>query len=206
MRAGVILAGGRSTRFGEADKAVAELAGTPMIRRVADRLASVVDEVVVNGRSEQREAIEAALEGLAAPPTYAADPEPDQGPLFGIRTGLAAADADCAAVVACDMPFVEPALVEFLFDRVTDHDAAVPRIGDGWYQTTQAVYRTRPMIAACDAARDRGEGRIVAAFDDLDVREVSEAEVLEHGPLETFDNINTPEEFQDAVHRLSEAG
>jgi molybdopterin-guanine dinucleotide biosynthesis protein A len=205
MRAGVILAGGRSTRFGEADKAVADLAGTPMIRRVADRLVTVIDEVVVNGRSDQREAIKAALEGLAAPTTYAADPDPDQGPLFGIRTGLAAADAETAAVVACDMPFVEPELVEFLFDRVADHDAAVPRVGDGWYQTTQAIYRTQPMISACDAARDRGEGRIVAAFDDLDVHEVSEAEVLEHAPLGTFDNINTRAEFRDATDRLSES-
>ena len=48
MRASLVLAGGRSTRFGDSDKAVAELAGTPMIRRVVDRVAGVVSEVVIN--------------------------------------------------------------------------------------------------------------------------------------------------------------
>ena len=41
MTTGAIVAGGRSTRFGDRDKAVAELAGVPMIRRVADRLPRV---------------------------------------------------------------------------------------------------------------------------------------------------------------------
>ncbi|NIS29235.1 MAG: NTP transferase domain-containing protein, partial [Actinobacteria bacterium] len=160
----------RSTRFGDADKAVAELGGVPMIRRVADRLLEAVDELVVNGRPDQRAAVEAALEGLDA--RYAPDPEPDQGPMVGIRTGLAAADAEYAAVVACDMPFVEPALLEHLFERADGRDAAVPRVGDGWYQTTQAVYRADAMVAGCDRAIERGEGRIVAAFDGLDVAAV----------------------------------
>ena len=203
MSAGVILAGGRSTRFGDADKAVAELGGVPMIRRVAGRLLTAVDELVVNGRPDQRERIEAALDGLEA--RYAADPEPDQGPMVGIRTGLAACDADYAAVVACDMPFVEPALLEHLLGRAAGRDAAVPRLGDGWYQTTQAVYRAAAMVAGCDRARARGEGRIVAAFDGLDVVEVPEAEVREHAELSTFENLNTPAEFEAAQARF-EAG
>ena len=50
MRSGVVVAGGRSTRFGAPDKAVADLGGTPMIRRVADRIAPAVEELVVNCR------------------------------------------------------------------------------------------------------------------------------------------------------------
>lgn len=202
MRAGVILAGGRSTRFGDADKAVADLAGTPMVRRVADRLVSAVDELVVNCRTDQVDDIDAALDELATDVTFAVDPEPDQGPLVGIRTGLAAAATNYAAVVACDMPFVEPSLLSYLFERAVGHDAAVPRLSDGWYQTTQAVYRREAMIGACDRAVDRGERRIVAAFDALDVVEVSEAEVREYAPLETFDNVNTKAELAAASERL----
>ena len=54
MGAGVIVAGGRSTRFGERDKAVADLAGTPMIRRVVDRIAGVTDELGDDVRGLQR--------------------------------------------------------------------------------------------------------------------------------------------------------
>jgi molybdopterin-guanine dinucleotide biosynthesis protein A len=202
MRAGVIIAGGRSTRFGDADKAVAELAGVPMVRRVADRLVDVVGSLVVNCRDDQVDAIDAALAGLDAAVTFAPDPESDLGPLDGIATGLRATDADYAAVVACDMPFVEPALLAHLLDRAAGHDAAVPRLGDGWFQTTQAAYRTDAMATAAARALDRGDRRIVAAFDDLDVVVVDEAELDAHADLATFDNVNTREEFAAADARL----
>lgn len=204
MPSGVVLAGGRSTRFGEGDKAVASLAGQPMIRRVADRLTAVVDDLVINCREAQLDAIDAALEGVSMPVSYAPDPEPDQGPLVGIRTGLQAVEAPYAAVVACDMPFVEPSLLEYLFDRAESNDAAVPRLADGWFQTTQAVYRADAMAAACDRAVGRGERRIVAAFDDLDVVVVEEAEVRRHGSLDSFDNVNTVAEFEAAAARLTD--
>lgn len=204
MRSGVIVAGGRSTRFGDADKAVAELGGTPMIRRVADRLADVVDALVVNCREDQVEAIEGALAGYPHDVRFAPDPDPDEGPMAGIRTGLRAAGGEYAAVVACDMPFVEPSLVDYLGDRVEGHDAAVPRLDDGWFQTTQAVYRADAMADACERALERGDRRIVAPFDDLDVAVVSEGEVRRHAPLETFRNLNTREEFEEAEARFAD--
>lgn len=205
MRSAVIVAGGRSTRFGDADKVVAELAGVPMIRRVADRLADVSDlaGLVVNCREDQVDAIESALDGYPLDVSFALDPEPDQGPMAGIRTGLRAVASEYAVVVACDMPFVEPALVEHLFERAGSHDAAVPRLEDGWYQTTQAVYRAEAMAEACEAALERGDRRIVAPFEEIDVVEVDEEEVGRHADLQTFDNLNTREEFEAARERLA---
>jgi molybdopterin-guanine dinucleotide biosynthesis protein A len=202
MRSGVIVAGGRSTRFGDADKAVAELAGTPMVRRVADRIAPAVDEVVVNCRGDQRAAIEAALDGYEHAVSFALDPEPDLGPMAGMATGLDAADAEYGLVVACDMPFVDSGFVEHLFECADGHDAAIPR-PDEWYQTTQAVYRADTMADACERALDAGDRRIVAALDDLDVVVVDEAAVESHATRETFENLNTVEEFEAAAERLS---
>ena len=201
MRAGVIVAGGRSTRFGDSDKAVADLAGTPMIRRVADRLGRVVDELVVNCREDQTEAIDAALSDHALDPRFALDTDPDQGPMAGIATGLAAVESEYAAVVACDMPFVDPAFVEYLFERARSHEAAVPR-PDEWFQTTQAVYHADAMDDACRRALDRGEHRIVEPLFDLDYVVIEREEVLEHTTMETFENLNTREEFEAAVERL----
>jgi molybdopterin-guanine dinucleotide biosynthesis protein A len=199
MRAGVILAGGRSTRFGNADKAVAPLAGTPMIRRVADRLVDVVDALVVNCREDQRPAIEEALEGYPLEVRYAPDPTPDEGPMSGIRTGLReaeAAGAEYAAVVACDMPFVDPQFVEELFERARGTDAAVPRPGE-WFQTTQAVYRVESMAAACEEALAAGEVKIIAPLFELDYV------VLEDAPEDTFRNVNTQAELADAEAEFS---
>jgi len=202
MRSGVILAGGRSTRFGEGDKAVADLAGTPMIRRVADRLRNVVDELVVNCRPEQTPALRNAMAGYPLDVGYAEDETPDRGPVAGIRNGLAVAGGEYSLVVACDMPFVDPALVDHLFDRAASHDAAVPRLDDGWFQTTQAVYRTVAMHRACDVALDRGDRRIVAPLEDLDYVVVEGDEIETVASTESFENVNSREDLQTAIDRL----
>jgi len=198
MPAGVIIAGGYATRFEGGDKAVADLAGVPMLRRVADRLAPVVDSLVVNCRPEQVARIEPVLADYDHPVAFAEDPEPDQGPMAGIRTGLRAVESEYAAVVACDMPYVAPGFVAALFERAAGRDAAVPKLDDGWYQTTQAVYRAAAMADACDRALDRGDHKILAPLEELDWVAVSEAEVREHADTETFRNINTREELRAA--------
>ncbi|QGA83335.1 molybdenum cofactor guanylyltransferase [Halomicrobium sp. LC1Hm] len=201
MHSGVVVAGGRSTRFGDGDKALADLAGTPMIRRVADRLAPVVDELVVNCRTDQRRDVAAALDGLDVPVSFAIDPVPDRGPLAGIETGLDAVAGEYAAVVACDMPFVEPALVGHLFERATGREAAVPR-PDGWFQTTQAVYDADAMVDACRRALDDGQRRVAVTLDALDVAVIDRDEVERHATMETFENLNTREAVEAARDRL----
>jgi molybdopterin-guanine dinucleotide biosynthesis protein A len=201
MRAGLIIAGGRSTRFGEQDKAVADLAGTPMIRRIADRITAVTDEFVVNCREDQISPIEEALSEIDQEPAYAEDPDPDKGPMAGIMTGLRTVDSEYAFIVACDMPFVDPALVEYLFERTDGHDAAIPRTGE-WYQPTQAVYRATSMANACEAALDRGDRRIVAALDDLDFVEIDSEEFEQYASSETFENLNTREELDAAAEHF----
>jgi molybdopterin-guanine dinucleotide biosynthesis protein A len=201
MRSGLIVAGGRSTRFGDADKALADLAGTPMIRRVADRLAPAVDELVVNCRADQQAAIATALEGYDHPVSFALDRKEDLGPLAGIGTGLEAVAGEYAAVVACDMPFVDPAFVSHLFERADSHDAAVPR-PDEWYQTTQAVYQAEAMARGCRRALGEGERRVVAVLDDLDVVVVDREAVERHASMATFENLNTRQELEAAAARL----
>ncbi|AUV80732.1 molybdenum cofactor guanylyltransferase [Salinigranum rubrum] len=202
MRSGVIVAGGRSTRFGDRDKAVADLAGMPMIRRVADRVARACDRLVVNCRADQRDAIDAALAG--ADPTFAVDADPDRGPVAGIRTGLRAVETEYAAVVACDMPFVDPDFLAYLFERAAGHDAAVPRPGE-FDEPLQAVYRATAMADACDDALAASEGReprVLTPIETLDRVVVRGDEVFAHAASDTFENLNTESEFRAANERL----
>jgi molybdopterin-guanine dinucleotide biosynthesis protein A len=205
VRSAVIVAGGRSTRFGDRDKAVADLAGTPLVRRVADRLSEVCDRLVVNCRADQRDAVVDALAGLD--PTVVVDPDPDRGPVAGIRTGLRAVDSAYAAVVACDVPFVDPDFVDYLFARAAGHDAAVPRPGK-WYEPLQAVYHARAMADACDAALaavdgDEREPRVLTPIEMLDVTVVGREAVETHAASDTFTDLNTAAEFRAARERLA---
>jgi len=202
MRTGVIIAGGYSTRFGEGDKAVASLAGAPLIHRVANRMSGVIDTLVVNCRPEQTDALRTALDGYDHPMTIAEDTECNEGPMAGIMTGLRAVETEYAFVAACDMPFLDPSLIDRLFERATGRDAAVPRVGDGWFQPTHAVYRASTMADACEAALAEGSQKIISPLFALDYVVIEEDEVREYASLDTFENINTPEELARAAERL----
>ncbi|WP_128903770.1 molybdenum cofactor guanylyltransferase [Halorubrum amylolyticum] len=222
MTTGAILAGGRSTRFGDRDKAVAPLAGVPMIRRVGNRLAGiddpvppgadraaggdpVVDELVINCRPGQRYAIEGALDGLPLPRRWAVDDEPDLGPVAGIRNACRAASGEYVAVVACDMPFVDPGFLAGLADDAAGREAAIPRLDDRWLQTTQAVYRAEATAAACERALARGDRKVLAPIDDLDRVVVGDAEIRERTTERTFTNVNTRAELAEAETAIAAA-
>lgn len=104
MRLGVVLAGGRSRRFGS-DKALALLGGRSLIETAVATLAAWCDEVVVAGREH----------GPA--PTIADWPKPGCGPLGGIAAGLRhAAARGFDEVLSCGvdshgMPGALPALL-----------------------------------------------------------------------------------------------
>ena len=105
-RMGAILAGGRSSRFGS-DKALALLAGEPLLAHAARAIEPYVSEVVICGRA-----------GPIAGMTAVADcPGPDLGPLGGLCGALHFAAARGYAQIlsiGCDMPVVREDLIERL--------------------------------------------------------------------------------------------
>ena len=196
---GVIVAGGRSVRMGGTEKTVVDVAGTPLIRRVADRLCAATDELVVNCRADQRDPIAAALEGLD--PRFAIDEVPDRGPVAGIGTGLEASETEYSAIVAADMPFLDPDLLSYLFERAADHEAAVPRPGE-WFEPLHAVYETTPAVAACERALESENPRIIEPLSTLDRVVVDREDLLAHGSLDSFESVDTPDDVEWAASRL----
>ena len=201
-RTGVVLAGGYSTRFGEQDKALAPVAGEPMLVRVVTRLSDAVDSLVVNCRGDQRQAFPSVLDGVAprTPIRFALDSTPDRGPLAGILSAFKGIEGEYAAVVACDMPGVDTVFLSALFERAAGHDAAVPEREDGTLQPVQAVYRVDSMrtIASELLAADRRS--LHAALDELDTVVVSAADVAALTDPWTLTDVNTTTE-RDAFER-----
>lgn len=192
-RAGVVLAGGYSRRFGERDKALAEVGGDPMLTRVVSRLGAATDTVVVNCRSEQRAPFERALGAVDPEVRFAVDPVPDEGPLFGLATALETTGAGYVAVAACDMPGLDPDFVGFLFERARGRDAAVPRLRDGHSKPVQAVYRREAIREAAETELAAGRGSFRGALDGLDVAPVPPEEVAERTTWRSLRDVNTPE-------------
>lgn len=205
MRAGVILASGQSPPSGGREASVTPLAGIPVIRRVADRLTTVVDVLMVSCRDSQRGPIGVALARYELSYYLVVNPAPEERPTSGIRTALRGVeretDAEFTFVATRDMPFLDPELVDFLFERVQGHDAAIPR-ANGRHVTTHAVYRVGAMANACRRALARGETGRMAPLDSLDWVSVEESTLRSRGSAESLETVDTPEAFAAAERRL----
>lgn len=121
--AGLILAGGRSTRMG-VDKALMDLAGRPVIARVIERFGPQVDALAINANGEASRFAAFHLPVLPDAPMRHA------GPLAGVAAGLRFAQAAGAAWLAtapCDAPFLPRDLVARLFARRNDAKVALAR-------------------------------------------------------------------------------
>src|SRR5215217_7670396 len=124
MAAGVVLAGGRSSRMGT-PKAWLDWHGTTLLRRTCE----------VVGRGTGGRVVEDEHEG--------------RGPMQGLLAGLGAVEAEVAFVAATDMPFLHPRFVAAVCAGAGDGaDAAVPHVG-GFRQPLAAAYRTAlaPLVA-----------------------------------------------------------
>jgi len=113
---GIVLAGGRSTRFG-GDKLAAEIGGRPLLHLAIDAVARVADEVVVVVGADAP--APALPPGGPVPVVVARDAVAGQGPLAGLAAGLAAASHPFALLVGGDQPALEPALLRELTRRLT---------------------------------------------------------------------------------------
>ncbi len=179
----LILAGGKSTRFG-ADKARHAVEGRAMIERVAEAVGTVADVVLIS-------VAEAGAVYDVPMALQVVDRYEDAGPLAGLHAGLAVAETPWVLAVACDMPFVsEDVFAALLEARGPDVEAVVARTPDGRRHPLCACYHqnTRPIVEAHLAA---GTLAMHALLDRIkNVRYVD----LPAGPLR---NVNRPSDLAE---------
>ena len=185
----VIQAGGESRRMGR-NKSLVPFLGAPMIQRVCDRMAGLGDELIVTANQPG----ELAFLGLACFPDLLAD----RGALGGLYTALFHARSPLVAVVACDMPFVNPGLLRFARAQAAGADVVLPRSAEG-LEPLHAVYRRETCLPAVREALEAGKWRVDSWFAQARVRILEHAEYAHLDPGErTFLNVNTPKELAAA--------
>jgi len=186
-----VQAGGESRRMGQ-DKALMTFLGRPLIQRVVDRLKPLADETIVTtNRPEDYRFL-----GLPLFP----DLMPGRGALGGLYTALSSAACETVAVVACDMPFASPALIEAAEGLLVQEEAdvVIPDSGGG-LEPMHAIYRRATCIPAIEAAIQADRWKLISWFPEVKVRILQPDEVKQYDPAGlAFWNLNTPEEFAEA--------
>jgi molybdopterin-guanine dinucleotide biosynthesis protein A len=177
----LILAGGRATRLGGADKPALLVGGEPIFTRQVRVLAPRVSEVIVAAN---------VASALYAGYRVVADAIEGAGPLAGIAAGLGAARTPWLLVVAGDMPDLAGALVDRMIAAAA-HDAVGIRIG-GLPEPLVCALRVAAARPVLDAMLAEGVRKASALLTDrgLSVDWIDDADPA------WVRNINTPADLR----------
>ena len=199
-RAGIVLAGGRASRFGS-QKLLTEIDGEPLLWRPLHALgeAGCAEIVVVIGPDASEPALPPELGSIVR---LARDPEPFGGPLVGLWAGLAVTSAPRVIVVAGDQPSLPSALLAALAEAL---ETSGRREAAGAAVLVDPTGVARPLPCSLDratatAAADRllagGERSLRRLIAALVTREIPEASWRPLDPLAGWTiDVDLPEDL-----------
>jgi molybdopterin-guanine dinucleotide biosynthesis protein A len=174
------------------DKATLRFEGMTLLHRALARLDTVCDPVMIAPGD-----LALTLTGRAS----VADAAHDSGPLGGLVTALRLSPHRLLAVVAVDLPWIDPQLLRLLADTIGEHDVAVCETANG-IDPLHAVYATSLLEAAETAlgGDDRSMRQLITRSNAL---YLSENEWRAAGISEDFTcNVNTPQDLYEVSRRL----
>jgi molybdopterin-guanine dinucleotide biosynthesis protein A len=196
--AAIVLAGGKSTRFGR-DKAGELLLGRSLLQRALDAFQGLVDEYVVVCAADQK--LPRVAAGIQV--SVVEDFYPESGPLGGIYTGLVAMQSQVGIVVACDMPLLHPPLLAELLRLGQEHGLVVP-MNNGLPEPLCAAY-TKGCLEAIKKRLDAGAFKVTGFYSQLKPRYLGpdEWQPLDPEGL-SFQNLNQESDLAEIERRLRE--
>lgn len=175
----LLLAGGRGQRMGGRDKGLLDWQGRPLIAWLHEQVRPLSDDLIIScNRNTERYA--------AWADRLVQDDSPDyQGPLAGIRAGLAAARHPHLLVLPCDAPLVDDELLQRLLEAAGERPAMLHR-GGFWEPLFCVLPRSvLPVLEAAWQAGERSPQRALRPLDPLAIPCADDDPRLA--------NLNTPE-------------
>ncbi len=178
--AGILLAGGKSSRFGS-NKALAAFQDRPLISHASALLSSLFSEtLLVTNTPETYDFLNWPMTG---------DIFPGAGPLAGIHAALNKVASPQIFVIGCDMPLVREGLVRLLCQESEGWDAVVPELANG-LEPLCAVYSQR-CLPIIDSNLKGGNRKLYRLFEQIRTRRIPEGTLRQADPkLVSFENIN----------------
>ena len=183
----IILAGGDSQRMGS-DKASLLLGEQTLLQRVITTMQQIFPQVIISVRQPRPD--------INLP--QVCDEQLNAGPLAGLVAGLSRVNTPWAFAVACDMPFVETAVVELLGKRRSNYQAVVPVV-QGHPQPLVAFYASSclPVMRECLLKQDTS---LRGVLQQLDACYVDQAGMQDADPrLRSFFDLDTPQDVAAAL-------
>ena len=189
----IVLAGGKGLRLGR-NKASESVGDVSLLQRVVSLISFFdSDIIVVKATGEQVSSHSIGYPKLR----IVADTYPGKGPLGGIFAGLRVSSSVYNLVVACDMPFLNQALLRYMVQISAGFDLVVPRLG-GLVEPLHAVY-SKGCLAPIERLIKQDTLSVSELFALVKVRYVEAEEIDRFDPEHlSFFNINSEADLQRA--------
>jgi molybdopterin-guanine dinucleotide biosynthesis protein A len=182
---GIILSGGKSLRMGE-NKAFIEIECIPIIKRIQNLFERLFHEILII--TDQKELFSDMNVKIYS------DLIPNQGVLGGLYTGIFFSSFKYSFCVACDMPFLNEHVIQYLIKNIQENDVIVPKTKDG-LQPLHAIY-SKNCLEPIKKIIDIGKYKIIDLYPIVKTKIIEENEFSNLDPMrKSFININTPEEL-----------
>ena len=201
---GVVLAGGRSMRFGRDKLAEPMVDGRTILAHAVAAVALVCREVVVVIAPDAP-----VPAGMPVGTRVVVDPESFGGPLVGLAAGLASVSGEVVLVAGGDMPDLEQSVLARLAQVLADGSAGAVRLADrDQAAALPCAVRRKPALRAAETALAAGDRRLRGLFERLVVELVPEADWRVLDPAgRTLHDIDRPEDLlAEAVRPNDEDG
>jgi molybdopterin-guanine dinucleotide biosynthesis protein A len=191
----VILSGGKNSRMGGHNKAFLTLGGERFMDLILDTLSPLFNEIIISTREP-----ELYREWHLKTATDIFD---IRTPLAGIHAALSGMTNDYAFVTTCDTPLIKKEAVKILADTITpDTDVIVPFSGT-YFQPLCAVYSKR-CLPFIEKMLVQKKVKVDLLFDNVKVKKIDYTAFEAVDPhLDSFFNINTPDEMAEAQIRFN---
>jgi len=175
---GIILAGGKSSRMGR-EKGLVDFLGKPLIQYGIDLLSRYTERILISSSNPDYLSF-----GFEMVP----DPVAGQGPAAGIAAALKSSRSVWNIVIACDLPFLQPELIDCLLENASSYQAVVP-VHNGVMEPLAGIYHQKlaghfeTALTAGDLALHRILHRSKAKYQDV-------SQLIQKYPM-LFTNFNT---------------
>jgi molybdopterin-guanine dinucleotide biosynthesis protein A len=197
----IILAGGRSVRFGR-DKSAEVVAGRTLLQRVVDAVGPIASEIIVvraTGAPRQAVTSQTRLRHV--------EDVREGGAMAGLYSGLLAASQPAAVALGCDMPLLSRPLLLHLWGLLGPEVDVVMPLWKGKEEPLHAFYRRSTCLSAIRKALDEGERQVIRFLADARVRYVSHDELRRLDPEgHSFWNVNEPSDLTRILPLLKGEG
>lgn len=187
---GVILAGGKNSRFSGKNKALVRIGGKRILDRIYEVFTILFDKIILVTNDP--------VQYMEWDFDIVTDIFPIRSSLTGIHTGLFYITTPYAFFVACDIPFIRKELIEILLDGVEPGiDIVIPETSKG-VEPLCSVYSKR-CFKPIEEQLEKKSLKIQRVFQKVRVKKIPEDILRTIDPdLVSLYNINTPDDLARA--------